>query len=139
MSSNKPSNISSDLLKTMGLDASQLDTSKVSTSKRVLEPSTKTEHMKVDARVSIKDVNARHGKEVTFQCLSRDGKTKDGKPKYRLVNQSGTWCIDKSSDGTLSASRVHYYTETFKIVDYIEEGTNSDTKHLDKEISKASK
>ena len=130
MATNKPSNVSNELLKTMGLDASQLDTTKVTT-KKAVEPSTITEHLKADARVSIKDVNARHGKEVRFQCLARDVKTKDGKPKYRLVNQSGFWTIDKTKDG-LIASRVHYYTETFKIVDYIEVGSNSDTKALDK-------
>ena len=126
MATNKPINVSSELLKKMGLDETQLDTTKATT-KKAVTPSTKTEHLKADAKKQILEVNTRNGEEVRFQCLARNGKTKDGKPKYKLVNQTGFWTIDETKDG-LIASRVHYYTETFEIVDYIKVGTNSDTK-----------
>ena len=124
----QPTNISKELLKTMGLKESQLDNTKVSTSKKTILPSTKTDFLKVEARKVILDTNAKHGQEVRFQCLQRDGKTKEGEPKYKLVNQQGMWTIDKLKDGSLVASRVHHYTESFKIVDYTIVGSNSDTK-----------
>ena len=118
--------VDSKLMKAMGIDASQLS-KKVATSK-TKKPSTKLEVLKHEAKTSIALVNETQGKNVRFQALVRDGKTKDGKPQYKLTNQSGHYLITKNDDGTFTASRVHYYTESFTIADFMEIGSNSDLK-----------
>ena len=127
-------NINTKLLKGMGIDKSQVDTTKVSTSKP-REINTKTEKLKDDARQGISKVNEANGENVTFLCLQRDGKTKDGKPKYKPVTMKGNWVIEKGKDGLFFASRVHYYTETYKIADFTIIGSNSDSNHLEKQLT----
>ena len=120
------SQVDSKLLKAMGISESQLS-KKVTTSKKK-KPSTKLEVLKHEAKTKIAEVNETQGKAVRFQALVRDGKTSDGKPQYKIVNQSGNFLVTKNEDGTFTASRVHYYTESFTIADFIEIGSNSDLK-----------
>lgn len=122
------------VLKSMGINTAQIDTTKVTTSKKVTEPNTKTEHLKFEAKTSIKTLNSKHGKESRFVCLQRDGKTSDGKPKYKPVKMEGDWVIEKNKDGTFTASRVHYYTESYIIADFTLVGNKSDIETLDEEL-----
>ena len=130
------SNLSIDpkVLKSMGITTTQIDTTKVTTSKKVTEPNTKTEHLKFETKNTIKDLNVRHGEEIRFVCLQRDGKTSDGKPNYKPVKMEGHWVTQENKDGTFTASRVHYYTESYIIADFTKIGTNSDIKTLDERL-----
>ena len=120
------SQVDSKLLKAMGISESQLSNKVVSN--KVKKPSTKLEVLKLEAKTKIAEVNKTQGQNVRFQALVRDGKTKDGKPQYKLTNQSGDFLVVKNDDGTFTASRIHYYTESFKIADYVIIGSNSDLK-----------
>ena len=120
-----PSQIDSKLLKAMGISESQLS-KKVTTNKK--KPSSKLEVLKHEAKTSIALVNETQGKNVRFQSVVRDGKTKDGKKQYKVVNCSGFYLVVENQDGTFTASKVHYYTESFTIADFVEIGSNSDLK-----------
>ena len=120
----KPSsNVDSKLLKAMGISESQLSKKVVSSKKK---PSGKLEVLKHEAKKSIALVNETQGENVRFASLVRDGKTKDGKKQYKLVNCSGHFVVVENEDGTFTASKVHYYTESFTITDFIVIGSNSD-------------
>lgn len=119
------------LMASLGIKPSQIDTTKVST-RAIKEITTKTELLKDEARKSIALVNSVNGEDVRFTALQRDGKTKQGEPKYKQVNLKGHWVVEKTSDGLFTASKCHYYTETFKIADFTYQGKNSDLKQLDK-------
>jgi hypothetical protein len=120
----KPSNpIDSKLLKALGIDSSQLST-KVTATKA--KPSTKIEILKYEAKTSIARVNKEQGQNVRFQSVVRDGKTKDGKKQFKLVNCQGDFVVVENQDGTFTASKVHYYTESFTLADFVIVGSNSD-------------
>ena len=108
------------LMAKLGIKTSQIDTTKVSTKSRSIELNTNQDKLKHEARQTITKVNEAHGSKITFQCFQRDGKTKEGEPKFKIKNMSGFWTLDKTKDGLFTASRVHYYTETFTIADYKE-------------------
>ena len=116
---NKPS-ANSKLMAKLGIKENQIDTTKVSTSSKAKAINTNADKLKHEARQSIAKVNEDNGKNVTFQCFQRDGKTKDGEPKFKIKNMQGNWTIDKTKDGLFVASRVHYYTEQFTIADFKE-------------------
>lgn len=119
--------IDAKLLEAMGINPSQVE--KKVTQKKITSPSTKTEALKVDCKVEIGKLNKQHGNEVKFTALVRNGKNKEGKPLYKVVNMSSDFVVEKSTEkeGMFTASRGVYYTETFLIADFTIIGSNSDT------------
>lgn len=111
------------LLKALGISESQLS-SKVTIAKK--KPSSKLEILKYEAKTSIAKVNETQGENVRFQSVVRDGKTKDGKKQFKLVNCQGHFVVVENEDGTFTASKVHYYTESFILSDFVVVGSNSD-------------
>lgn len=125
-SSSNKNVVDAKLLKAMGISESQITLT--TTAKKVNKPTTELEKMKLDAKTKIQEVNASNGQNVRFSALVRNGKTSDGKDAYKMVNHSGDYLISKNEDGTFTASKIHYYTENFKIADYTIIGSNSDLK-----------
>ena len=108
------------LMAKLGIKASQVDQTKVNTTPKAKVINSNADRLKHNAKEGIAKVNQDTGKNITFQCFERKGKTKDGEPKFEIKGKSGFWTIDETKDGLFIASRVHYYTETFTIADYKE-------------------
>ena len=117
---NPKPNANEALMAKLGIKASQVDQTKVNTTPKAKVINSNADKLKFNAKEKIAKVNQETGTNVTFQCFERNGKTKDGEPKFTIKNKSGFWTIDKTKDGLFVASRVHYYTETFTIADYKE-------------------
>ncbi len=120
-----------DLFAHLGIDSSQVDTSKA-TSSKVKELLTNADNLKSNMKNATDETNKKTGKNIVFTGIQRKGylKDKDGKfvmkdgkkvERYVEVKNSGHWTLDKTPDGKYwVASRVHYYTESFTIADYTE-------------------
>tara|TARA_R100000458_G_C8277761_1_gene253406 strand:+ start:2314 stop:2772 length:459 start_codon:yes stop_codon:yes gene_type:complete len=122
---------SNDLFAHLGIDASQVDTTK-QTNTKVKELLTNADNLKANMKTATDETNRKTGKNIVFTGIQRkgylkdnDGKfvMKDGKKveRYVQVKQNGFWTLDKTPDGKYwVASKVHYYTESFTIADYTE-------------------
>ena len=119
-----------ELMSALGVDVSQVEeNTKTATTK---EMNTKADALKEATKLAVNKVNKDNGTNMSFVCIKRDGTLKDsegkavlddnGKKKARFVKQSmkGYWTIDKTSEGFISVSRTHYYTETHLIADFTE-------------------
>ena len=125
-----------DLLKSMGIDASQVDTtSNNSTRVRTREILTNADGLKEASREATNEVNKDKGSSISFVCVVRDGSLKDangkvkldekGKsiPRYKPATKKGYFVIDKVEEGGntfFNVTRAVQYTETYKIADYSE-------------------
>ena len=117
-------------LKKLGIDPSQVDLSKAESSKVKETNTPNKDRLKAEARKVIYN---------NFITLTRQGKTKDGQPRYIPKKVSGSFTIDKNKDGTYTMSQVHYYSESFKVVDFTEVGKMQTSKEVSKELSKSKK
>ena len=120
----KPQVTQDGLMELLGIDKSQIEVNKtVTTSSQ--EPADNHDRLKVDAKEQTKVVNERNGELVSFVALKRQGTIKDSKgnyvldddgnkrPRFIQEKKEGHWTIDKTQDGFVRVSRMHYYTESF--------------------------
>ena len=126
-------------LKKLGIDPSQVDLSKAESSKVKETNTPNKDRLKAEARKVIYNINDEQGTSVNFITLTRQGKTKDGQPRYIPKKVSGSFTIDKNKDGTYTMSQVHYYSESFKVVDITEVGKRQTSQEVSKELSKSKK
>jgi hypothetical protein len=117
-----------ELMKALGVDVSQVEeNTKTATTREI---NTKSDALKEATKQAVDKANRDNGTNMSFVCIKRDGTLKDangkavlddnGKKKPRFVKQSmkGYWTMDKTSEGFISVSRTHYYTETHLIADF---------------------
>lgn len=117
-----------ELMRALGVDISQVEeNTKTATTREI---NTKADALKDATKQAVDKANRDNGVNMSFVCIKRDGTLKDangkavlddnGKKKPRFVKQSmkGYWTTDKTSEGFISVSRTHYYTETHLIADF---------------------
>lgn len=125
-----------DLLKSMGIDASQVDTSSNnSTRVKTREILTNADGLKEASKEATQEVNKDKGSNISFVCVVRDGSLKDangkikkdanGKsiPRYKPATKKGYFVIDEVKEGGntfFNVTRAVQYTETYKIADFSE-------------------
>ena len=129
------SNPMEELLRSMGIDASQLDTSKGVRRTRTKEILTNADAMKVKSVEATKNVNEEEGTKISFACVVRKGSLKDanGKvkldkegnsiPRYEPAMKKGYFVIDEVKEGDktfFNVTRALQYTESFKVADFSE-------------------
>ena len=135
------------MLEKLGINPNQVDLSEVKATTTKTTTTPNQEELKTEARESILEANTSLGSEVTFMAIVRDGFLKDDKGNFKLENgkkvarfvpksMKGHFTIDKQKDGTFIVSKVNYYTESYKVVDYVELGKKQTSKELEKELNK---
>ena len=133
---NKKNNPSmDDLYALMGIEASQVDTSKGIRRTKTREILTNADALKDKSVKATKEVNLENGTHIKFACVVRKGSLKDangkvkkdneGKPipRYEPATKTGYFVIDKiEEDGVtfFEVTRALQYTESFKVADYSE-------------------
>ena len=123
------------LLKAMGIDSSQVDTSKGTRKTKTRTILTNADALKDKSVNAIKEVNNEVGKHIKFTCVVRKGSLKDangkvkldenGKsiPRYKPATKKGYFVIDEVKEGGntfFNVTRAVQYTETYKIADFSE-------------------
>ena len=114
----------------LGISSDQVEAKEgTTTTKEIL---TKADALKVDSKQAIKDMNSKHGKNISFVCLSREGSLKDAsgefvldengkkKPRFVMKPMKGNWVIDERDDGYLEVTRCVYYSEHYTISKFTE-------------------
>ena len=129
------------LMEHLGIDESQVEVN-ASTPRKSKVILDNKDALQDEARSTIKEIMSNLGTEVSFTCLKRDGMKKDanGKPikkdrktvpRFVQTKLNGLWVIDERKEGDTTffeVSRVHYYTESFTIAEYKEEGAKGSGK-----------
>ena len=133
--SNKGHNKMEELCALMGIDASQVDTSKGTTRTKTREILNNSDALKEKSRLATIEVNEQEGTNISFACVVRKGSLKDanGKvkkdkngdsiPRYEPAMKKGLFVIDEVKEGDntfFQVTRALQYTETFKVADYNE-------------------
>ena len=123
------------LLKAMGIDSSQVDTSKGTRKTKTRTILTNADALKDKSVNAIKEVNNEVGKHIKFTCVVRKGSLKvangkvkldekgDSIPRFEPATKSGFWVIDEiEEDGVklFEVTRAVQYTESHKIADFSE-------------------
>ena len=135
---NTPSKKTSEaeLMAKLGISEKQVQVNP--TTKKSVSLDTNADKLKDNLRTSVKSINAKEGKLVSFVAIKRDGKMKDangtilkdenGKdlPRYTKQRIQGHFTIDKTEDGFFVATRGVQYTESHTIADFQELDDNTD-------------
>lgn len=139
--------LSKDVMAKLGIDPSQVDTTQATTETKKETNTPNQEAMKEVTRKAVKDIN-NGNTSISFMTLVRDGFIKDNKgnfkkdeqgkkiPRYIPKTFNGCFTIDKQKDGTFIVSKVNYYTESYKVVDYVELGKMQTSQDVEKNLSK---
>lgn len=130
MSKNTSQNKEADLMAKMGITPDQIQVKETKTKSVVLN--TNADKLKDGLRNGVKDINAKHGKLVSFVAIKRDGFLKDAngkailddngqrQPRYTKVRVQGHFTMDKTEDGFFQATRGVQYTENYTIAEFQE-------------------
>jgi len=132
---NQGHNKMADLLQSLGIDASQVDTSQGTTKTKTREILTNADSLKEASKEATNEVNKDKGSNISFVCVVRDGSLKDangkikkdanGKsiPRYKPATKKGYFVIDEIKEGGktfFNVTRAVQYTESFRVADYSE-------------------